>query len=85
MVVYSFYQVSIPYHQVDIFLENPIDFETAYQAKQIMGVEYLSIPVISLEHLIQLKSLTERKQNKADIEALEKVKKIKEQGGKKDD
>lgn len=79
MVVFSFYQVSIPYHQVDIFLENPIDFEPAYQAAEIMSAEYLNIPVISLEHLIQLKRLTGRKQDKADIEALEKVKRIKEE------
>lgn len=78
MMVFSFYQISTPYHQVDIFLENPINFEDTYGRKEIMNAEGLEVPVIAIDHLILMKSLADRKQDKADIEALEAVKKIKE-------
>ncbi|OGW12537.1 MAG: hypothetical protein A3G93_02845 [Nitrospinae bacterium RIFCSPLOWO2_12_FULL_45_22] len=81
MAVFSFYKTLIPYYQIDILLENPIDFDTAYRDRDIMGTEYLPIPVISLRDLIQVKKLIGRKQDKADIESLKKVKKIKREKG----
>ncbi len=78
MHVFTFWHPSKPYQQIDIFIENPINFEAAYKSREIVKAGRLKIPLISLDHLIILKKISARKQDLSDINALEKVKKLKE-------
>jgi predicted nucleotidyltransferase len=56
-----------------VFLENPIDFESAYKAKQPLEAGDMTLSVISIEDLIRLKALANRLQDKSDIAMLRKV------------
>jgi predicted nucleotidyltransferase len=78
MHVFTFWHPSKPYQQIDIFIENPIDFDAAYKSREIVKAGGLEIPLISLDHLIILKKISARKQDLSDIETLKKVKKLKE-------
>jgi len=76
MVVFSFYRPALPYQEVDIFLNNPIDFEEASKTRKFVVAEGIRIPLISLDNLIKLKRELSREQDLSDVEALEKVKRI---------
>ena len=62
-----------PLTQVDIFLENPIDFESAYAARQTLEAGDMTLSVISIKDLLQLKALANRLQDQSDIAMLRKV------------
>lgn len=61
------------YREVDVILENPIDFEEMYKDRQSLAASDLAIDLISLEHLIEIKRNQGREQDLADVEALEKI------------
>jgi len=65
-----------PLQEVDLLLESPIAFEEADRAKKVLAAGRLSIPVISLDHLIAMKRAAGRAQDAADVEALERVKRL---------
>ncbi|MFZ3063011.1 MAG: hypothetical protein WA148_04630, partial [Actinomycetota bacterium] len=67
---------ALPYQEVDIFLNNPIDFEEASKTRKFVVAEGIRIPLISLDNLIKLKRELSREQDLSDVEALEKVKRI---------
>lgn len=77
MLVFSFWNKEKPYEEVDILIKNPISFEEAYREREIIKAKGIEIPVISAKHLIKLKELSGRAQDKSDIEALKKVERIK--------
>lgn len=72
-VVFTFVDTQAPHLQIDIFLENPVDFDRAYAARQELRAEDLTLHVISLEHLIQMKTTANRLQDQADIAMLNKI------------
>lgn len=72
-VVFTLNDPRDPITQVDVFLENPIDFETAYEGKQVMEAGNMKLAVISIEDLIRLKALANRLQDRSDITMLRKV------------
>jgi len=76
MIVFSFIHLRLPYQQIDIFLDNPMDFEEASKAKYITAAKKIKIPLLSIDHLIKLKKELGREQDLADVEALEKVKTV---------
>lgn len=79
-VVFSFTHVAKPYQEIDIFLENPIDFEKAYASKKILQVSAVDIPLASLHDLQLIKQKSGRKQDLSDIEALKRIEKVQEEG-----
>ena len=65
-----------PFQQVDIFVDNPIEFEEAERAKEIMESGGPKIPLIGVDGLIALKQKSGRKQDLSDVEALKKIKEL---------
>ncbi|MFH1336310.1 MAG: hypothetical protein ABII96_07305 [Candidatus Zixiibacteriota bacterium] len=61
------------FQQIDIFLENPIDFKKAFARKHIIRAAGIEVPLISTEHLKLIKRQSGRKQDLSDIEALERI------------
>ena len=59
-------------------VENYIDFESAYSNREIFTARGMEISVISIDDLIKLKKIAARKRDKIDIEALQKIKEIKD-------
>lgn len=62
--------------QVDIIIEESLEFEELIDQKVIKKISNVSIPVISLDGLLKMKKKADRPQDKIDLEALRKIKKL---------
>lgn len=62
-----------PYREVDVLLDNPIDFNEMYEKRERLTTGDITIDVVSLDHLIEIKSGQGREQDLADAEALKKI------------
>ena len=78
MKVFSFFHSEKSMRLIDVFLEEPIDFSEVAREKKVLIAKGLSIPLVSVKHLKQLKRLSGRRQDLMDIEALEALENIKE-------
>jgi len=76
MISFSLFHPERPFLLVDIFVDNPIEFEKADRAKETMETGGPKIPVIGVDDLITLKQKSGRKQDLSDIEALIKIKEL---------
>jgi len=73
MFVCSFYHSRRPMELVDIFITEPIPFEQIEKEIVLFEGEGIRIPVVSKKHLKQLKMLSHREQDLADIEILDRL------------
>jgi hypothetical protein len=73
MVMFTWIHPARPYEEIDIFLENPIDFESAYAKRKDLRIEDFTIPLASVPDLITLKQISGREQDRSDIEALRQI------------
>ena len=71
MQVFAFYHTQWPMELVDVLIDEPIDFAAVERDRPIFTARGIEIPVISIPHLKQLKALSGRPQDLADIQALE--------------
>lgn len=78
MLVFSFARPGREFQTVDFFIENPLDFEECYARRNELQWENQTVFTISLEDLIKLKRQSGRKQDQADIESLEQLRRINE-------
>jgi len=78
MIVFTFYNPQQELEEIDIFVKEIIPFEEIERELQWIKYKDISIPVISINHLKKLKSLSGRPQDLADIEALQILEKLKE-------
>jgi len=58
---------------VDLFVENPIDFEELWAGSELVELEGTAVRVASVPDLIRLKRMAARPQDASDIEALEAI------------
>ena len=73
MQVFSFHHPHRPIELVDVFIDEPIEFAAVEREKRVFTAQGVAVPVISIRHLKQLKALSGRPQDLADIEALESL------------
>jgi len=73
MQVFSFHHPHRPMELVDVFIDEPIEFAAVEREKRVFTAQGVAVPVISIRHLKQLKALSGRPQDLADIEALESL------------
>jgi hypothetical protein len=71
MVVFSFTTPASSMELVDIFIEEIFTFPEIQKELFMVTAKGISIPVLSRNHLKQLKKAANRPQDQADIEALE--------------
>jgi hypothetical protein len=83
MRVFSLYDPLQPLRTVDLFVESPIDFEELWRAAEIVPLRSTEIRVASLPHLIRLKELAGRSQDRDDIARLQEI--LRQRGGSNDD
>jgi predicted nucleotidyltransferase len=76
MKAFNFYKEE-ELKEVDIVIESPVSFEEAEKSALRIKVDDLTLPVISLDQLIEMKRKTGRTVDKLDIEELTKIKKLK--------
>lgn len=80
MQVFSMQDPTDPMRVVDLFVEHPVDFEALWERSEVVTLGELSVRVASVRDLIGLKRLAGRRQDLADIEALEAIQERKERG-----
>lgn len=64
--------------EVDIIIETPVSYEKARKTALTIKCGRLTLPVISLEHLITMKKKSNRPVDKLDIEDLKRIKMLRE-------
>jgi hypothetical protein len=65
-------------HKVDILTKiSGVTFDEAYKSKVVENFEGLSIPFLDFNHLVLSKMTTNRLRDQADVEELQKIKKLK--------
>ncbi|MBI5407515.1 MAG: nucleotidyltransferase family protein [Nitrospirae bacterium] len=75
MKVFNFFHPESPINLVDVFVEEPLDYNLIKsEAMNIMSGN-VSIPVVSVKNLIKLKEISGRPQDIADIAALREIEK----------
>lgn len=74
MLVLSFVRQEKPFHAIDVFTENPVDFEQCYQRRKIVYAKDVPISLRNIDDLIHIKSLGNRQQDLDDITSLTRVK-----------
>ncbi|MEK6591163.1 MAG: nucleotidyl transferase AbiEii/AbiGii toxin family protein [Nitrospinota bacterium] len=60
--------------EIDIVIDSPVSYKTAYKGIKNIVLYDVTIPVISIDDLIKMKEITKRQQDKADIRYLRKLK-----------
>ena len=73
MVAYSYFSSAAGYINLDVLLDVPVSFEEMWQSRTEKGSENSALPLVSLEHLIQLKTYANRIQDQKDILLLSKL------------
>lgn len=82
MIVFTWLHPARPYEEVDMFLENPIDFEAAHAKRKEVPIGDFTIPLAGIPDLIALKSLSDRQQDRSDIDALRQIQRLTEEGSR---
>jgi len=80
MVMFTWIHSGRPYEEIDVFLENPLDFQSAYAKRKNLPVEDFTIPLAGIADLIAMKRLSGREQDSADIAALTRLLQLDEEG-----
>jgi predicted nucleotidyltransferase len=80
MRVLSLWDPHHPTREVDLFVENPIDFDLLYERSQIVALAATNVRIASIEDLIQLKRLANRPEDQRDIEALQAIRRTRRDG-----
>jgi hypothetical protein len=56
--------------EVDLFAHPPIAFDELWRQSQVVEVAGVPVRVVSLEHLVRMKRISDREQDRADVAAL---------------
>ena len=73
MVVFSLRDPADPLRIVDLFVDNPIEFERLRERSEILDLGSTTVRVASIEDLIEMKRMAGRTQDLEDIEALRAI------------
>ena len=73
MQVFSMWDPTDPMRSVDLFVDNPIDFEELWARSELVPLVGATARVVSIPDLIRLKRLAGRPEDLLDIEALEAI------------
>lgn len=76
MKAFNFWKEERTYEEVDLIFDSPVPYEQAACEAHTVAAGDLEIPVISADHLIQMKEATGRKRDLLDIEDLRRIKEI---------
>jgi len=68
-----------PLREIDLFVENPIDFEDVWKRAEVVDVNGIVARVASIPDLIELKRLSGRPKDLAEIEELKALSELGEE------
>ncbi|MGL5866037.1 MAG: hypothetical protein ACRCYX_09230 [Dermatophilaceae bacterium] len=81
LVAFTFYDPEDPFVEVDLFADPPIPFADLMGGSVLLDVRGVPIRVASIEHLVVMKELAGRTQDRADVEALRRLGDVPAAGG----
>jgi predicted nucleotidyltransferase len=70
MKAFSFYHEKEAIEEIDVLIDLPVPYEKLRQRAKVFDVEGTSVPVISVQDLIDLKRRAGRQQDVSDVEHL---------------
>ena len=76
MIVFSVVDTRPPFEMIDMFVGEPIKFKDVYKKRASVRVGGITIPVISIDHLIRLKKKASRAKDLDDIVQLKHIKRL---------
>lgn len=75
MIVFSWVHSQRPEEIVDVFVDDPVQFDDAYPRRASIRLGRIQIPLLSIADLIEMKEKSGRPQDLSDIEALKELQK----------
>ncbi len=76
MRVFSMFDPANPLRTVDLFVENPIEFEALWARAETVELDTTSVKIASIPDLIELKIMAGRPQALDDIERLREIERL---------
>jgi len=73
MIAYSFYNNRSNYMSVDVLLDPPFTFDDLWEKRETRALDKYEVTLVSLPHLIEMKSFANRKQDQDDVTLLSKL------------
>ena len=83
MKVFSLHNLGNPMEELDVILENDINFNKAYESKDIVKAGSIKIPILSINQLIKQKQNVGRERDTLDVKTLKKIRELKRETKKK--
>ncbi|MEO6065015.1 MAG: nucleotidyl transferase AbiEii/AbiGii toxin family protein [Lysobacterales bacterium] len=80
MLVFQLWHPRDAFCTVDIFMRNPVDFEELWQRAETADLGRTACRIASIDHLIVMKTQAGRPQDFRDIEELQRILRLKQQG-----
>ena len=75
---FSVYNPKNEIEHIDVMIDDSIDFDIAYNNREVVSAKGIEISVVSIEDLIELKTKAGRQRDIIDIKALQKIKELKD-------
>ncbi|KAB7745313.1 hypothetical protein GA707_05090 [Nostocoides sp. F2B08] len=73
LIAFTMHDPSDARREVDLFAHPPIAFEDLWRESVVVDVAGLAVRVVSLNHLVAMKRIAGREQDRADIAALQRI------------
>ena len=73
MKAFSFYSPDQPIGEIDLMIDLPLAYDVIKERALIFEIGSTKVPVISLRDLIEIKKISNRKQDLSDVEHLRKL------------
>ena len=70
LIAFTLHDPTDARREVDLFAHPPIAFEELWADSEVMSVAGVAVRVVSLAHLIEMKRISDREQDRADVAAL---------------
>ncbi|MDH7554522.1 MAG: hypothetical protein QHH74_12800 [Spirochaetota bacterium] len=74
MKAFTFINPEWAISEIDVIIDSPVDYVHAYNNAVVISVGDITIPVVSIDDLIDMKRKSDRKHDQIDVEYLERVK-----------
>jgi hypothetical protein len=73
LIAYSFFNSRSEYMTLDVLIDVPFSFDLMWNQREIRKQDDLSINIVSLQHLIDMKKYSDRQQDNDDVLLLTKL------------
>ena len=73
LIAYSFFNSRSEYMTLDVLIDAPFSFDLMWSQREIRKQENLVINIVSLQHLIDMKKYSDRRQDNDDVLLLTKL------------